>query len=67
MEVNGEAAARFDAVRLDSFAPVNLGGDLISANEETGAVQWKDRTGETKSVTLRAHTIKLVKKHAYGR
>lgn len=59
MTVSGEEAARFNAVRLDSFATVNMGA-LIAADEQTGAVRWKDKTGTEKSVTLGAHAIRII-------
>ena len=57
--VSGDEAKRFNAVRLDSFACVNE-GELLEADEQTGMVRWKDRSGEQKVVTLGERTIKLV-------
>ena len=60
MKVEGENATRCDAVRLDSYATVNAGGPLVSADDETGAVSWRNKTGEVKSLTLGPHTIRIV-------
>jgi hypothetical protein len=66
MNVSGDDAPNWDAVRRDSLTTVN-GGQLIEANEETGFVSWKDKVGETKTVTLGAHAIKLTPKSSYRR
>jgi hypothetical protein len=67
MNISGEEAARFDAVRLDSGNTVNR-GELVEADEQTGVVSWKDHvTGETKSVTVDSCAIKIVRKSAYKR
>lgn len=66
VQVAGDDAQNWDAVRRDSLTTVN-GGQLIEANEETGFVSWKDRAGETKTVTLGAHAIKLTLKSSYYR
>ncbi len=59
MQVSGEEANRWIAVRLDSFAQVNQ-GELVSADDQTGAVSWKDKTGEIKNISLGLHAIRLV-------
>ena len=59
MQVSGEAAAAWNAVRLDSFETINK-GPLVSADTDTGAVSWKDKTGTTQTVTLGPHVVKLV-------
>lgn len=64
--VSGEEARRFNAVRLDSMACVNT-GDLIEANDATGLVKWKDKTGTEQSVTLGEHSIRIALKSGYGR
>lgn len=61
MTVTGDDAKRFNAVRLDSFAIVNS-GELIAADEATGAVRWKDRTGTEQSLTLGSAAIRIVSK-----
>lgn len=59
MNVSGDDAKRFNAVRLDSFANVNE-GELLEANELSGVVRWKDKAGEEKSVALGEHRIKII-------
>lgn len=59
MNVTGEEAKRFNAVRLDNFANANA-GELVEADDQTGLVKWKDSVGEVKSVTLGAHAIRIV-------
>jgi hypothetical protein len=66
MLVSGEDAARFNAMRLDNYACVNV-CILLEANEETGLVRWLDSTGTEKSVTLGSHTIRIAIKSGYGR
>lgn len=60
MRVEGDAALRFSAVRLDSLTSVEGKGKLLLADSETGEVVWTDRTGETCKATLGAHAIRLV-------
>lgn len=59
MNVSGEEAARFNAVRLDSYACVNE-GELVEANDATGLVKWKDKAGEIKEKTLGEHQIRII-------
>ena len=59
MTVTGEEAARFNAVRLDSFSNVN-DGELVEADTLTGRVAWKDNAGVLKTITLGDHRIMLV-------
>lgn len=59
MIVSGEEAARFNAVRLDSFACVN-DGVLVEADDVSGLVKWRDKSGEVKSATLGDHQIRIV-------
>ncbi len=61
MNVSGEEAKLYDAVRLDSCLNANK-GELISADDITGAVTYKDVTGEEKSITLGQHAIKILPK-----
>ena len=61
MIVNGGAAKLFDAVSLSSFESVNR-GELVSADDSTGYVQWKDTPDSMKDVTLGDHAIKIVKR-----
>lgn len=57
--VSGEEAARFNAVRLDSFACVNE-GELVEADDLTGLVKWKDKAAVVREQTLGAHAIRIV-------
>lgn len=59
MNVSGEMASAFDAVRTDSYETVNK-GKLVAADDETGAVSWQDKTGEMKSVTLGQRAIRIL-------
>ena len=59
MQVSGDEAKRWNAVRLDSFRNVNE-GELVSADDQTGDVSWKDKTGEVKTLTLGLHAIRLI-------
>ena len=61
MKIEGDGAKAYRAVRLDSFADVNR-GELVSADDETGTVQYKDKTGETCTVTLGPHAIVILRK-----
>lgn len=66
MNVSGEEALRYDAVRLDSFEVVNK-GQLIEADDMTGLVKWRDSTGEEKSVTLGQHAIRITYRSTFRR
>lgn len=63
MNVSGEQAAKYVAVRLDDFTNANK-GPLVSADTETGSVVYKDVTGEEKRVELGPHAIRLLPKPA---
>ena len=54
MKVTGDAAAGYDAIRLDSMETVNK-GVLVEADSDTGHVVWKDSTDSLKEVTLGDH------------
>lgn len=60
MKIEGEVAARWTAVRLDTLESVEGRGVLLSADTDTGEVVWRDRTGETCRATLGQNTIRLV-------
>lgn len=64
--VSGEAAKNLDAISLSSFAPVNR-GELVSADDETGTVVFKDTPDSQKTVTLGAHAIKIIAVSPYHR
>jgi hypothetical protein len=59
MNVSGEMASAYDAISLSDFETVNK-GKLVSADDETGAVSWQDKTGKTKSVTLGQRAIRIL-------
>jgi len=65
MNISGDAAAGFDAIRLDNFERANR-GVLVSADDITGVVVYKDVTGEAKSITLGEHAIRILPKGRYG-
>lgn len=58
MKVQGEEAARMQAVRTDSFATIN-DGDLVSADTESGEVVWTDKTGTQRSVRVGPHILRI--------
>lgn len=66
MKVEGTLAAGSQAVRTDSMATVNQ-GPLVSADDETGEVQYTDRTGTVCTVTLGPNAIRITPKHSMGR
>jgi hypothetical protein len=61
LRVSGEDAKLYDAVSLSSFANVNR-GELVSADDSTGEVVYKDTPESTKAVTLGDHAIRIVKR-----
>jgi hypothetical protein len=61
MQISGESAKNYNAVRLDSLANANL-GELVRADEDTGTVVYKDRTGAEVTLGFGAHVIKLVRR-----
>lgn len=61
MIVSGEEAKRFDAVSLSSFESVNR-GELVSADDTTGVVQYRDTPESIKTVTLGDHAIRIVRR-----
>ncbi|TAK81878.1 MAG: hypothetical protein EPO09_21750 [Aquabacterium sp.] len=65
MNVSGEEAKLYDAVRLDNFERANR-GELISADDVSGIVIYKDAAGEAKTVTLGEHAIRILPKGRYG-
>ena len=66
MQVLGEAAREWIAVRLDTFEQVNT-GPLVEADDYLGTVKWLDRTGVTRSEMLGSHAIRLLRRSSYGR
>jgi hypothetical protein len=61
MRIYGDDAKLYNAVRLDDFRNANL-GELLLADDQSGEVSWKDSTGNTKSLTLGAHAIRIIRK-----
>lgn len=59
MQVQGEEAARFNAVRLDDFTNVNR-GELVEADDVTGRVVYRDTPESTKTVTLGERAIRIL-------
>ncbi len=66
MNVTGDEAAKYEAIRSDDFTVINL-GPLMAANEETGEVWWKDSTGQERSINLGPHAVRIVHRSPYRR
>ncbi len=66
MKVSGEEAIRYQAVRKDTLETVNH-GILVMADEETGRVEWRTKSGEMSAITLGPQSIKLMTAYRYGR
>lgn len=60
MNVTGENAALYNAVRLDNFENANR-GPLVSADDMTGEVVYKDTPDSQKTLSLGAHAIRIIK------
>lgn len=61
MNISGDDAKNYRAVRLDSLENANK-GELVSADDETGLVVYKDKTGEEVRLPLPAHSIRILPK-----
>jgi hypothetical protein len=61
MKVENEEAKHYNAVRLDNFNLANK-GVLTLADDQTGEVHYTDQAGETKTMTLGAHAIRILHK-----
>lgn len=62
MRVEGELAAGWSAIRLDSLQSVEgAKGQLVMADTDTGEVAWKDKTGELCQVRLGPQALRLVR------
>lgn len=61
MKVDGEEAKHFRAVRLDSFLNANK-GELVSADDVSGIVVYKDTPETTKTLELGEHAIRILPK-----
>jgi len=66
MRIAGEIARQWAAVRLDSLEQVNS-GSLVTADDESGYVEWVDRIGSSHSVSLGPSAIRIIRKSTYGR
>jgi hypothetical protein len=60
MQVEGEMATRYTAVRLDSLQSVEGKGTLLRADTDTGEVRWRDHTDTVCETRLGPNSIKLV-------
>jgi hypothetical protein len=60
LKVEGDTAPGFHVIRLDNFETANK-GELISADETTGEVVYKDAAGETKMLKFGLHAIKILR------
>jgi len=61
MKIEGDDAKHYRAVRLDSFLNANL-GELVSADDVTGQVIYRDTPETTKTLELGDHAIKILPK-----
>lgn len=59
MKVEGDEAKLYRAVRLDSFKDANQ-GELVSADDLTGVVIYKDTPETTKTIVLGEHAIRIL-------
>lgn len=59
--VSGDTAKEHHVVRLDTFADAHA-GELVSADEATGIIVFKDKAGESKTLTFGAHAIKIMRR-----
>lgn len=61
MRIEGEAAAGWSAVRLDSLQAVEgAHGRLLLADTDTGEVKWTDKTGTACELRLGPQAIRLI-------
>ena len=61
MRVEGDAALRWSAVRLDSLQSVEgARGRLLMADTDTGEVRWRDRTDTVCELRLGPQAIRLI-------
>ena len=60
MNISGEEAVGFNAIRLDDFSTANK-GPLVSADDVTGEVVYRDTPESTKTLTLGDHAIRIVR------
>lgn len=67
MKVEGDSARAYSAVRTDSMLPIEGKGRLVLADDLSGEVKWLDATGETCSLTLGQHAIRIVRRPVLSR
>ena len=61
MRIEGDPAARWSAVRLDSLQSVEgAKGLLLMADTDTGEVRWRDRTDTVCEARLGPQAIRLI-------
>ncbi len=58
MRVEGEEAKGLKAVRRDTL--MDVPGELVLADDQTGEVQTRDKTGEVQGWTFGPHLIRIV-------
>ncbi len=61
MIVSGEEALLYNAIRLDDFSVANK-GPLISADDMTGVVVYRDTPESEKTLSLGPHAIRLIRR-----
>jgi hypothetical protein len=61
MKIDGDAAKDYRVVRLDSFENANK-GELVSADEITGEVVFRDTPETTKTLMLGPSAIRILPK-----
>lgn len=61
MIVEGDTADRYQVIILSSFECVP--GILVKANDATGEVTTKDKTGETKNHNFGMRSIRIIPKY----
>lgn len=64
MRVEGACAAKYRAVRLDTYADVTQ-HPLTLADDQTGEVFWTDKHEQQHRETLGPHAIRLLRRPTY--
>ncbi len=57
--IYGDDAKNHHAVNLNTGLTINK-GELVSADEGSGYVVWKEPDGTTNQITLGEHTVKII-------
>ena len=61
MRIEGDSAANWSAVRLDSLEAVEgARGTLLLADTDTGEVKWRDRTQTVCELRLGPQMVRLI-------